>query len=312
MKNFTVKTERIKNKSGGTSKYLNYLNDKNHPHHQGQDIINIHGNASSFLNIASHNALSKDIQTIENKRGGRAVESYCQSFCFSFPPGINVTEETLKNDSKEIINTFKENFPNIKDNEIYINAHIGGKNPHINVLVARVNYDEEKKEYVSNNKLDQKGITHKCKIKFNEIMKNNHQLSVENYKPERENCNEKLWSARLKKQQELEAYNKKMEEYNEKLTQRVLEQKEIVGSNINLIKEQENIYNDYTIQNKDLIKQNEELNKNNETLKNKAKSIEGMSEIKKALADNRKKPSIPENIFENDIKKDIKKDGLGF
>ena len=103
MKNFTVKTERIKNKSGGTSKYLDYLNNENHPHHKDQEIINIHGDASSFLNIASHNALGEDLQIIESRKGGRKVESYCQSFCFSFPPGINVTEESLKKDSQEII-----------------------------------------------------------------------------------------------------------------------------------------------------------------------------------------------------------------
>ena len=96
MKNFTVKTERIKGKAGGTSSYLNYLNNENHVHHEGQTMMALHNNPKDFLNTCSQNALGKDLQIIENRKGGRMVESYCQSFCFSFPPGINVTEESLK------------------------------------------------------------------------------------------------------------------------------------------------------------------------------------------------------------------------
>jgi predicted XRE-type DNA-binding protein len=304
MKNFTVKTERIKSKSGGTSSYLNYLNNEKHPHHEDQTMMALHNNPSYFLNKCSQNALGKDLQTIENRKGGRMVESYCQSFCFSFPPGINVTEESLKKDSEEIINTFKENFPLIKDDEIYINAHLGGKNPHLNVLVARVNYDQESKEYVNNLKLDQKGITHKCKLKFNEIMKNNYQLDVKDYTPERTNCKEKLWSTRNKKAKELEEKINKMEEINNKLNTRALEQKTIIETNMTTINEQSSLI--------------EQQTKESNELKVKNKSLNDMNSMRLNIQKQRKEPTIKEDIFKNDeittnyIKKDIKKDGLGF
>lgn len=327
MKNFTVKTERIKGKSGGTSSYLYYLNNEKHPHHEGQTMMALHNNPKDFLNKCSQNALGKDLQIIESRKGGRKVESYCQSFCFSFPPGINVTEESLKKDSQEIINTFKENFPLIKDDEIYINAHIGGKNPHINVLVARVNYDQENKEYVNNLKLDQLGITHKCKLKFNEIMKNNYELDVINYTPEKTNCKEELWSVRNRKAKELEEKINKMEEMNNKLTKRALEQKEIIENNILLIDQQTNNFNQLTTESSQLRTENNNLKTENDTLKSKNKSLNDMNSMKLNIQKQRKEPTIPEDVFKNDeidvkkvdifgnntnyVKKDIKKDGLG-
>jgi hypothetical protein len=205
-----------------------------------------------------------------------------------FPPGINVTEESLKKDSQEIINTFKENFPLIKDDEIYINAHIGGKNPHINVLVARVNYDQENKEYVNNLKLDQKGITHKCKLKFNEIMKNNYELDVNNYTPEKTNCKEKLWSVRNRKAKELEEKINKMEEINNKLTNRALEQKTIIENNIDTINEQGLLIDQQKDNFKQLTTESLQLKAENDNLKNKNKSLNDMNSMKLNIQKQRK------------------------
>ena len=170
--NFFVKTERISNKNDGLIKYINYLENEDKEKHANNEIILIHNLSRNFLNVCNKNSTNLDYQN--SKKGGRKVESFAQSFDFSFPPGIEVLEEDYKEFSLKIIEVLKEILPNINENEIFMNVHknkIYNKKTescgHLNLAVSRVSYDKELKKYTNNLDLDKKKILWKLKQEFN-------------------------------------------------------------------------------------------------------------------------------------------------
>lgn len=210
IKNFYVKTERISKKTDGLIKYINYLEDEKNNRHANNEIILIHNLSRNFLNICNKNATNLDYQN--SKKGGRKVESLAQSFDFSFPPGVNVSNEDYQEFSLKIIEVLKENIPNLNENEIFMNVHKNknynkeNESPgHLNLAVSRVSFDKNLKKYTNNIDLDKKKILWKLKQEFNLFIANKYELSTQNYerKKYKEGTNIPLFQARINKNEEV-------------------------------------------------------------------------------------------------------------
>jgi hypothetical protein len=209
IKSFYVKTERIDSKVEGLIKYTKYLEDYKDPRHANNEIIKIHNLGRNFFNICNKNASNLDYQNSE--KGGRKVQSYAQSFDFSFPPSVEVSEEDYKELSEKLINVLKEILPNLEENEVFMNVHKNLKvnfdeSPgHLNLLVSRVSYDKKLKKYTNNLDLDKFKVLGKLKKEFNLFIVNKYQLSPENYVPKKhkQGTNVPLWAARKVKNEEV-------------------------------------------------------------------------------------------------------------
>ncbi len=279
IKNFFVKTERIKSKVEGVIKYLKYLEDDKDSRHSNNEIIKIHNLSRNFFNICNKNCTNLDYQN--SSRGGRKVESYAQSFDFSFPPNLEVSEEDYKEFSLKIIQVLKNNFQNLNDNEIFMNVHKNIKvkeneSPgHLNLLVSRVSFDKKNNKYINNYNLDQKSICFKLKQEFNLFIVNKYNLNPENYvlKKHKKGVNKPLFLARQEKNAEIE----KEIIFNESKLNTIKE-------DINNYKEEFNILN---ISKNDLEKEVNKLILDIETKDKKAKDLTDL--IKKSNQNANKK-----------------------
>jgi hypothetical protein len=184
-KNFIVKADRLINKSKGLGKYIVYLEDKNNPEHANNEIIEIFNDGKSFYNTCVKNCTNLDLQ---NTKGGRQVNSYGNSFDFPFPPGVLANNEDYQELAKELIKVFKEKFPLLNEDEIFINAHknlVFDKEKescgHLNVVVSRVSFDSVNKRYVNNVNLDRLGILSKVKQQFDSFILRKYKLDPKNY-----------------------------------------------------------------------------------------------------------------------------------
>jgi len=139
IKNWFVRSERIKDKHGGLIKYGKYLVNMEHANHKNtESIIHVYGNIENFIRTCSNEAVSLDLENSQ-KKGGRPVQSYAQSFVFSLPPSVvkptpdewkSITSDILKELAKKLdidINDFKGRvFANVHDQD----------NPHLNLVVS--------------------------------------------------------------------------------------------------------------------------------------------------------------------------------
>ena len=164
IKNWFVRSERIKEKHGGLIKYGKYLVNMEHANHKNtESIIPVYGNIETFIRTCSNEAVSLDLENSQ-KKGGRPVQSYAQSFVFSLPPSVvkptieqwkSITSDILKELAKKLdidVNDFKGRvFANVHDQD----------NPHLNLVVSRVVQGKTLKA------LDQKGTIGVAKKAFN-------------------------------------------------------------------------------------------------------------------------------------------------
>lgn len=174
IKNFTVTTERVKNKQSGLIEYTTYLLSDKVKSHKDTEIITFGGlsNANTFLKRTISDTIGLDLN---NKKGGRKVESYAQSFVFSLPKGTEPPtpeqwKQIYQSLYKDLIN--KETFENFTDEDIlklktntFITAH-NQKNPHLNVLIPRI-FEKKDKSVVRLSNIDQKAFLAKSKQAFN-------------------------------------------------------------------------------------------------------------------------------------------------
>lgn len=127
----------------------------------------------------SNEAVSLDLENSQ-KKGGRPVQSYAQSFVFSLPPSVvkptpdewkSITSDILKELAKKLdidINDFKGRvFANVHDQD----------NPHLNLVVSRVVQGKTLKS------LDQKGTIGVAKKAFNASTLARCGLDVSAYEP---------------------------------------------------------------------------------------------------------------------------------
>lgn len=183
IKNWTVTTERVKNKSEGLSEYTSYLISSKHKNHKNTEIVEIFNkDHNKFLNNTINEIIAFDAN---NKKGGRKVESYAQSFNFILPPPHKPSPEQWKKIGIDLVKTIHKEL-NIKGdiskfgNSCFINLH-DQKNPHLNMLVPRI-YDGERLA-----DLDRKNVLAKLKLQFNQSVMKHCEIDHTHHKPLRSN-----------------------------------------------------------------------------------------------------------------------------
>lgn len=180
IKNWFVRSERVKNTHIGLIKYGKYLVNIEHANHKNTDsIIPVYGNIENFIRTCSNESVTLDLDNSQRK-GGRPMQSYAQSFVFSLPPSVikptpeqwkSITSDILKELAKKLdidINDFKGRvFANVHDQD----------NPHLNLVVSRVVQGKALKA------LDQKGTIGVAKKTFNASTLARCGLDVSAYEP---------------------------------------------------------------------------------------------------------------------------------
>ena len=209
IKNWTVITQRIKGKQDGLVSYSKYLLDEKHQNHVKHDttIIPIHGNYQNFVRYSTLQALDFDMA---NKKGGRKVESYAQSFDFVLPDTVKKpTPEQWKEISKDIIRaTHKHLMPDMAINEFgrrcFSNVH-DQSNPHLNMLIPRII------EGVRQDKLDKKGLLALLKKQFNASALKHCDIDYQNYDSVKPNRGKRLRQWQLDQQTAREEQEKSIQ-----------------------------------------------------------------------------------------------------
>ena len=210
IKNFTVTTQRVKDKADGLIGYANYLNNEKAPSHKNTKILTIGNNFDDFLKNTIINTMNFDN---ENKKGGRKVESYAQSFNFILPPDVpNPSIDQWKLIYKDLVlkakNTLeiKGETTNFAKN-CYANIH-DQANPHLNLLIPRI-YEKERLHA-----LDQKKLLGELKKEFNKSVLKHCNIDFKSYKPNQQNVGKRRKKWQLEQEQSIKG---KEELTNERL-----------------------------------------------------------------------------------------------
>lgn len=70
IKNWFVRSERIKDKHGGLIKYGKYLVNMEHANHKNtESIIHVYGNIENFIRTCSNEAVSLDLENSQKREG---------------------------------------------------------------------------------------------------------------------------------------------------------------------------------------------------------------------------------------------------
>ncbi|WP_122711160.1 hypothetical protein [Pseudomonas viridiflava] len=183
IKNWTVTTERVKKKDEGLAEYVSYLTSATHKNHKNTIIYPLfNSEANKFISDTIKEILAFDRG---NKKGGRKVESYAQSFNFILPPPHKPTAEQWAEISYDLLRVAHTQL-NIKTDlnrfvrACFVNVH-DQANPHVNVVIPRI---FEKKRLAD---LDRKNILAKMKQEFNRTVLANCNIDHTHYKPLRTN-----------------------------------------------------------------------------------------------------------------------------
>lgn len=183
IKNWTVTTERVKNKDFGLSEYVSYLVSEKHKNHKNTTIYALfNSDANTFLNSTIQETILFDSK---NKKGGRKVESFAQSFNFILPPPHKPNPEQWTKISKELVNIIHKELE-IKENvnqfgrACFLNIH-DQANPHLNLLVPRIFAGQRLAD------LDRKNVLAKLKLQFNQSVLKHCNIDHTNHNPLRVN-----------------------------------------------------------------------------------------------------------------------------
>ena len=208
IKNFTVTTQRVKEKADGLIGYANYLNNEKAPSHKNTKILNIGNNLDDFLKNTIINTMNFDN---ENKKGGRKVESYAQSFNFILPPDVpkpsfdqwKLIYKDVLLKSKEILKI--EDANKVYARNCYANIH-DQANPHLNFLIPRI-YNKERLHT-----LDQKNLLSELKKEFNRSVMQHCNIDFKSYKPNQQNVGKRRKKWQYEQQQSIKAKEELTEE----------------------------------------------------------------------------------------------------
>lgn len=197
IKNWFVRSERVKDKHNGIIKYGKYLVDANHPNHtKTSSIIPISGNMDNFIKRVSNEAISLDISNSQ-KKGGRPVQSYAQSFVFGLPPSVKKpTPEEWKEIAVDIITEIAKKLeikPSDLNGKIFANVH-DQDNPHLNLVIPRIINGKSLKA------LDQKGTIAVAKKAFTAATLMRCGLDVSSYEPLQTNLGRKQAKWKIQEQ----------------------------------------------------------------------------------------------------------------
>lgn len=183
IKNWTVTTQRVKKKSEGLSEYASYLVSQKHENHKNTEIYALFNSEhNKFLNDTINEVLDFDAK---NKKGGRKVESFAQSFNFILPPPHKPTPDEWKKIAKDLINTIHKELEITEDinnfgNSCFMNIH-DQANPHLNLLVPRIFAGQRLAD------LDRKNVLAKVKLQFNKSVLKHCNIDHTHHKPLRVN-----------------------------------------------------------------------------------------------------------------------------
>jgi hypothetical protein len=201
IKNWTVTTQRIKNKSEGLSEYTSYLVSAKHKNHKNTEVVAIFNkDHNKFLNNTINEVIEFDAN---NKKGGRKVESYAQSFNFILPPPHKPSADQWKKIAIDLVQTIHKELDIKGDvskfgNACFINLH-DQANPHLNMLVPRIFSNERLAD------LDRKNVLAKLKLQFNQSVMKHCEIDHTHHKPLRSNVGPRKSAQRY-------AYDKAKEE----------------------------------------------------------------------------------------------------
>ena len=248
IKNWTVTSEAVKNKTSGLIKYINYLNNPNIDKHENTEIKNIFKDpekGSKFIKKCSEEAISLDLKNAENGKGGRPVESYAVSFDFILPKNtIRPTADQWKSIAKDIYKVVKSSVDNnLTQEHVYMNIH-DQENPHLNLVVSKI-IDGNRER-----KIDQKAILSKMKLQFNKSVLDHCDFDYKDYVPEQTNLGprKKTWQNDIKLLEKAHKQLKSLFEYmNEDNQKRINSTKNRMVKTLNQISEHnQNEFFDHT------------------------------------------------------------------
>lgn len=183
IKNWTVTTQRVKKKSEGLSEYASYLVSQKHENHKNTEIYALFNSEhNKFLNDTINEVLDFDAK---NKKGGRKVESFAQSFNFILPPPHKPTPEQWQKIARDLVETIHTELSIKSDltsfgRSCFINVH-DQANPHLNMLIPRIFQGERLAD------LDRKNVLAKVKLQFNKSVLKHCNIDHTNHKPLRVN-----------------------------------------------------------------------------------------------------------------------------
>jgi len=208
-KNWTVISQRVKERQDGLVTYSKYLLDEKHKNHSKNEtrIVPLHGKMNEFVKSSICETLDFDMS---NKKGGRKVESYAQSFVLSLPDTVQKpTDEQWKRISGDIIRAAHKHLkPDEPVNDFgrkcFSNLH-DQDNPHMNLLIPRI-YKGERLD-----KLDKKGMILAMKQAFNASVMKHCNINYDNFKPERPGRGKRLLEWQLEQQAAREEQEKSIQ-----------------------------------------------------------------------------------------------------
>jgi hypothetical protein len=204
IKNFFVKVKPIRYGENGMLNMLRYLVDKKrHPN----GIVNFSRLSDwetffkrTYRNVNEHNMLKK-----MNGIRGRNVKGWGDSFVFSFPKGLEISNEKMKKIVNELITMLYNQFRSqlkeegkkseincdidLEDftNNIFLNVHTN-EHIHINVIFGKIipikDLENGTKFYYSNRISNRKRFLNVSKGIFNKIILDNFELDVKDYQPQ--------------------------------------------------------------------------------------------------------------------------------
>ena len=208
-KNWTVISQRVKERQDGLVTYSKYLLDEKHKNHSKNEtrIVPLHGKMNEFVKSSICETLDFDMS---NKKGGRKVESYAQSFVLSLPDTVQKpTDEQWKRISGDIIRAAHKHLkPDEPVNDFgrkcFSNLH-DQDNPHMNLLIPRI-YKGERLD-----KLDKKGMILAMKQAFNASVMKHCNINYDNFKPEKPGRGKRLLEWQLEQQAAREEQEKSIQ-----------------------------------------------------------------------------------------------------
>ena len=144
IKNFSIKSESVKNKILGLSKYINHLE---HKEHNTTKIISFGLSSKTFVTNVAAEAASLEYYRISNNISGRSMQSYAQSFVLS----LKTTTQELTKEQWETITAgvIKDTakFIGVDPKEIvfFANAH-NQSNTKLNIIFSKIINGEKNRD----------------------------------------------------------------------------------------------------------------------------------------------------------------------
>lgn len=190
IKNWTVTSQSVKNKTSGLIEYMDYVNNPKHDNHLNTEVIDLYKNnndkSSRFIKKCVDEAITLDLKNLENRKGGRPVESYAVSFDLTLPKNtIRPTKEQWIRIGKDVVSTIAKALDNkLTSEHVYMNVH-DQINPHLNLMISKV-IDGNRER-----KIDQKHVLNLIKQQFNKSVLEHCDFDYRDYVPESINLGKK-------------------------------------------------------------------------------------------------------------------------